>query len=296
MNDRSWRIVAVILAVILAVLGGATIAFVLAPGPGATPSPGGSFALGSPSSPTGASPSSSASISATPSAPTTSASPSPSVSPAPSPAPIAQFTITELKLDPKVPPSAGLPLFVTFISDGPGTFTAQLKAISPQGTTHMCLRAGSKDVKCADAASGTMTANTTSSHVTWRVSLEGTGTFTPTVELTVTFAAAKPSVKITHAHFDGTGSPDTNGIQVLFTPRAAGKARVVADWGHSYKYEIDAINQASGTGGTTLANQGPATKTDKSVPVTAGETWKILLENTSNHTGTVDMIVTISWP
>jgi hypothetical protein len=211
--------------------------------------------------------------------------------------PIAQVTITELKLDPRVPASAGDPRFITFVSDGPGTITAQLKAISPQGTTHMCLRAGSKDIKCGDAANATIKATTTSAHVTWRVSLQGNGMFTPTVELTLTFPAAAPSIKITHARFDGTGFPDTNGVQAIFVPRADGSARIVASWGgHPFTYEIDATNQSSGTGNATLANQGPGVNTNKSIPVTAGETWKIVLKNADAGFGTTDMTYSLSWP
>ena len=297
MTDRSWRLVAATLAVILAVLAGATIAFVIAPGSGSSPTPPASFAVGSPSG--GGSPAGSASLAPTssgsPSAvvPVTSASPSASASAVQ----IAQVTITALKLDPRVPASAGVPRFITFTSDGPGDVTAQLKAISPQGTTHMCLRAGSKDIKCGDAANATIKASTISSHVTWRVSLEGTGMFTPTVELTLTFPAAAPSVKITHARFDGPGSPDTNGIQMIFVPRAAGNARIFATWGPAtFKYEIDATNQSSGAGNRTL-KLAAADHTDRSIAVTAGETWKLALTNTVN-TGTpkIDMTATLSWP
>jgi hypothetical protein len=212
--------------------------------------------------------------------------------------PIAQLTITQLKLDPRVPSNAGVARFITFTSEGPGTITAQLKAISPMGTTHMCLRAGSKDIKCGDEANMTIKATTTSARVVWRVSLEGTGMFTPTVELTLTFPAVTPSVKITHARFDGTGAPDTNGIQAIFVPRAAGNARVVATWGPAaFKYSLKATNQSSGTGNVSLTNQGPATNTDKSFAVTAGETWKVVLQN-SQDTGTpvIDMTYTLSWP
>jgi hypothetical protein len=294
MTTQSWRIVAAALAVILAVLGGATIAFVIAPGPGATASPVlPSFPAGSPSGSdiAGASASAQASASATASA-SASASPTPS----PTPVPIAQVTITQLKLDPRTPANAGVPRFFTFTSDGPGTITAQLKAISPMGTTHMCLRAGSKDIKCGDAANSTIKATTTSARVVWRVSLEGTGMFTPTVELTLTFPAAAPSVKITHARFDGTGSPDTNGIQAVFVPRAAGNAKIVASWGTAFQYTIKATNQSSGAGNKTLANQGPATNTNKSIAVTAGETWKIVLENADSSPSAVDMTATLSWP
>ena len=295
MTSQTWRIVAAILAVILAVLGGATIAFVIAPGPGATPTPAGSFAAGSPSDSgiAGASASLPVVPSAASSAPATPASPTPS----PTPVPTAQLTITQLKLDPRVPANAGVARFITFTSDGPGTVTAQLKAITPMGTTHMCLRAGSKDIKCGDAANATIKATTTSAHVVWRVSLEGNDMFTPTVELTVTFPAVAPSVKVTHARFDGTAAPDTNGIQAIFVPRANGNARIVASWGgHPFRYDIDATNQSTGTGGTTLDNQGPNVKTDKSFPVTANETWKVVLKNADAGFGTTDMTVTLSWP
>ena len=50
MTNQTWRVVAGALAVILAVLAGATIAFVIAPGPGASASPVlPSFPSGSPS-------------------------------------------------------------------------------------------------------------------------------------------------------------------------------------------------------------------------------------------------------
>lgn len=296
MTDRDWRGVAAILAVILAVLAGATIAFVVFPGSRATPSPPSSFAVGSGGSESpSASASAAGSASASPSTPAQSASPTP----APTPVPLAKLTITQLKLDPSVPANPGLPRFILFTSDGPGTITAQLKAISQIGTTHMCLRAGSKDIKCLDAASMTIQATTTSAHVAWRVSLEGTGMFTPIVELTVSFPAAAPSVKIFHVRFDGTGSPDTNGLQAIFVPHAAGNVRIVADWGPgSFKYEIDLTNQSNGAGSKTLANQGPSTGTDKSFPVTASETWKLDLKNSTNVgvPTTIGMTATISWP
>jgi hypothetical protein len=297
MTNQTWRVVAAALAVILAVLGGATIAFVIAPGPGASPSPVlPSFPAGSPSGSDIAGASASLPASPPPSeslAPSASAAPTPS----PTPVPIAQLTITELKLDPRSPTNAGKPRFILFTSDGPGTITAQLKAISPQGTTHMCLRAGSTDIKCGDAANATIKATTTSAHVNWRVSLQGNGISTPTVEITLTFPAAAPSVKIVHARFDGTAYPDTNGVQAIFVPRANGNAKIVASWGgHPFTYEIDAINQSSGTGNKTLTNQGPSTTTNKSIAVTAGETWKVLLDNADAGFGITDMTYALSWP
>ena len=135
----------------------------------------------------------------------------------------------------------------------------------------MCLRAGSKDIKCGDAANATIKATTTSAHVDWRVSLEGTGMFTPTVELTVTFPAVKPSVKITHARFDGTGHPDTNGVQVIFVPARRGQRTGRRELGHAPATPTRSTRPTSraGTDATTLDDQGPATNLDKTFPVTA---------------------------
>jgi hypothetical protein len=297
MTDRSLRVAASVFAVILALLAGASIAFVVFPGPLGTPSPAASLAVGSPTA--GGSPSASASPSRTATASArasaTPTRPTPTPSPTPKPAPIAQLTVTQLKLDPLVPAGAGVPRLISFRSDGPGTITAHLKAISPQGTTHMCLRADSKLIKCVDAASGTITAHTTLTHVNWQVRLQGTDMFTPTVALTVTFPAFAPSVTITHARFDGTAYPDTNGIQVLLIPRIAGLARMVATWGgHPFMYEIDATNLSSGIGNKTL--QGSSTNADASMQVTAGETWKLVLKNTESGFGPTDMTEKISWP
>jgi hypothetical protein len=92
-------------------------------------------------------------------------------------------------------------------------------------------------------------------------------------------------------------SPETNGLQALFVPRKGGLVRIVADWGgHPFMYEIDVTNQSSGTGNTTFANQGPSTNADASVHVTAGETWKLVLQNTESGFGPTDMTARISWP
>jgi hypothetical protein len=170
------------------------------------------------------------------------------------------------------------------------------EAIGPQELTHMCLRRqqghqvrrlGERDDQ----------GDTTSAHVNWRVSLQGNGMFTPTVEITLTFPAAAPSIKITHARFDGTSFPDTNGVTAIFVPRAIGNAKIVASWGgHPFTYEIDATNQSSGTGNQTLTNQGPGVSTNKSIPVTAGETWKVVLQNSDTGFGITDMTYQLSWP
>ena len=227
--------------------------------------------------------------------PTAVASASAGASSSPLPAPLATLTFLGLKLD-ATADAAGKPRTITFRSDGPGTITAKLASTTPQGTTHMCLLVGTKQLGCKDWASGTFTGKTTQAHANWTVTLRGSAIETPTVNLTVTFQAVAPSVKIQHARFDGTAFPDTNGIQARFTARAAGNARLVADWGgHPFPYEIDLFDETSGTGDATFANQGPSTNVDKTVPVTAGD-WRLVLQNIEAGFGTTDLTATLSWP
>ena len=98
----------------------------------------------------------------------------------------------------------------------PATIKAALA--TPTGDkipTHMCLRAGTRDLGCG-LERGTFTGRTTQAHTNWRVTLIGTNTVeSPVVDLTVTFQAVAPKVRIVHARFDGTeGEPALNGIQV----------------------------------------------------------------------------------
>ncbi|MEO8570617.1 MAG: hypothetical protein ABI553_02865 [Chloroflexota bacterium] len=205
------------------------------------------------------------------------------------------MTFVGLKLDATTDPAAQQRV-VTFASDGPGTITAKLASKTPQGTTHMCLLLGSKQIGCKDWASGTFTGKTSQAHATWQVTLVGNAIETPTVDLTLTFQSLAPAVKIEHARFDGTAFPDTNGIQARFTAAASGNARLVANWGgHPFAYEIDLFDETAGTGDATLANQGPSTNVDQALPVAPG-TWRMVLQNIEDGFGVTDMTATISWP
>ena len=136
---------------------------------------------------------------------------------------------------------------MTFRSDGAGTVTAKLATTSPQGTTHMCFLVGTKEIGCQDWRSGTFTGKTSQAHANWTVTLRGSAADAPKVDLTVTFQALAPSVKIEHARFDGTAAQETNGINARFDARAAGEVRLVADWGgHPLLYQIDLFDESGG--------------------------------------------------
>jgi hypothetical protein len=301
MTDRTLRNVVAGLTGLLVLVIAVTLLIVVGRSGTATASPSAPpIAIGSPSDDAGSSPTTSAppSLSATPEpSATASSEPSPSAAPSGSPGvtPIATLTYVGLRLDATADPG-GEARIITFRSDGAGSVTAKLASKSPQGTTHMCLLIGTKQVGCKDWSSGTFTGKTSQAHANWTVTLKGTAAEAPTVDLTVSFQAVAPSVKIQHARFDGTASPDTNGIQARFSARAPGDARIVADWGgHPFLYEVDLFDESGGSGGVTMSNQGPSTNVDEAFPVIAGN-WRLVLQNIEAGFGTTDLTATISWP
>jgi len=227
---------------------------------------------------------------------TSSSSPSPIASASAIPLPAAMLTFVGLKLDAEDDPG-GADRVITFTSDGAGKMSVKLVSQTPQGTTHMCFRAGTKELGCKDWAKGTFNGTTTQAHTNWRVTVRGSGIATPVVDVTLTYQAVAPKVKIENARFNGTAEPELNGIQFRFVPRAAGDAHLVATWGgHPFTYEIDTFNETTGEGGPSYPNQGPSTNVDLTTPVTATDTWRLILRNADAGFGTTDLTATISWP
>lgn len=302
MTDRTLRTVVAALTGLLVLVVAVTLLIVVARNPTTGSPTAPPIAIGSPSDAATLTPTESAapSPSAPPepseaSTPETSAGASPSGSPGATS--LATLTLLKLKLDPTAD-AGGEARIVTFRSDGAGTVTAKLASTSPQGKTHMCFLVGTKEIGCKDWTSGTFSGKTSQAHANWTVTLRGAAAVAPTVDLTVTFQAAAPSVKIEHARFDGTAAPETNGINAQFSARAAGEVRLVAEWGgHPFLYEIDLFDESGGQGSTTFGSQAlePSTNADGAMPVTAGD-WRLLFKNSEAGFGTTDLTATISWP
>lgn len=305
MTGRQWLVVVV---VVLAVVGGGIVAF-SALGGGGSPQPSSAAtASATPSASGAAATSTTAPATPTPAgtptaAPTAAPAPSlapsaaPSATPTPTnaPGPEATITLTQLTLDAKDDPE-GQDRVVTFESGGTGTITVALRTLSSQGSALMCLSADGKALGCRTTTDGKLTADTTKKAASFELTLRGDGNATPMVEVEVTFPASKPSVTIANARFDGTMYPETNGIQAIVQPRADGSVHLTADWGgHPFLYEVD-LQEQGGSGSQTLANQGPATRTDEKLPVTAPNPWKVVLRNSETGFGTTPMTVTIAWP
>ncbi len=287
----------VVAVLVVSVIGGGIVAMAVLGG-GGSPEP--SSAAGTPTA--------IASAGATPEAPTASPTesptavptptaeptPTPSPTPTPPPGPPATIVLTQLKLDAKDDPT-GRDRLVTFTTGGTGTVTVTLRTIAPMGSTVMCLSADGTAVGCQTTADGTLTTTTGKAAASFELSLRGSGIEAPIIEVEITFPAATPAVTLANARFDGTMFFETNGIQAIVTPRGDGNVRLTADWGgHPFLYEVDLFEQG-GSGSQTLANQGPATRMDQQFLITAGNPWKVVLQNTELGFGPTPMTVTIAW-
>ncbi|MHB8892342.1 MAG: hypothetical protein ACYC65_09905 [Candidatus Limnocylindrales bacterium] len=295
-NQQRILVVAVF---VVAVLGGGLLAVNLLGG-GGSPGPSSIASASATPSAAAATPASPATPTLTPTEaptpePTPTTAPSATAKPTTAPGPAATIVFTQLKLDAGDDPD-GRDRLVTFTARGTGTVTVTLSTLSPMGSTHMCLTADGKSLGCRTTADGTLTATNIKAASAFELTLRGNGIETPVVEVGVTFPAATPSVTLANARFDGTGYPEWNGIQAIVQARSDGDVRVTAEWGgHPFLYELDLFEQG-GSGSETLANQGPATRMDEALPVTAANPWKVLLQNIEIGFGITPMTVTITWP
>jgi hypothetical protein len=305
-TDQTLRRVVGVMGALLVVVLGATALLMVSRGgsggagsgaasatPSGLPSGSGSAVASATASPADGPPidaSQSPGPSIAPSAASASAVPSASVAPVPA----ATLTFVGLKLDAEADPG-GEDRVITFTSDGKGKVSVKLVSQTPQGTTHMCFRAGTKELGCEDWSKGTFNGTTTQAHTNWRVTVRGSGVATPVVDVTVTYQVVKPTVKIANARFNGTAEPELNGIQVRFVPRLAGDA--------SWRHGADTRSPTSGTfnetadaGGPSYPNQGPSVSVEQATPVTPTDTWRLILQNVDTGFGTTDLTATISWP
>lgn len=301
-NQQRVLVVAVL---VVAVVGGGWLAISVLGGGGssdAAASPSAAAVVspdpGSPSAePSESAPPTESPPSETPTGPPATASAEPTATPEPPnpPGPPATIVLTQLKLDAKDDPD-GKNRRIEFESQGSGDITVDLAVLSPQGNATMCLRADDKQLGCKTTAAGRLTANTTTKHADFVLTLRGEGIQTPIVDVTVTFPATTPTVTIANARFDGMDYPETNGIQAMVTPRADGDVTLDADWGgHPFIYEIDLLEQG-GPGTHVLADQGPATRVSESLPVTAPNPWKLVLQNIQGGFGVTELDAIIAWP
>ncbi|MEO5965799.1 MAG: hypothetical protein ABIR11_10070 [Candidatus Limnocylindrales bacterium] len=290
MSNRS-RLPVLVLVGIVAILGGFGLGAILSRTPdrgSASPSPQ-STATGT-----------AASEAPTPGETVASLEPSAAASPsaAPSatpPPPSATVTFRNLFLDASANPDGADRVF-TWQSVGPGTITAKLSSVTPQGAMVMCLKTPTKTLGCRTAGSGTLTAKTTKPKESFILTLRGSDIAQPIVNVTLKFPAKDPSVTFENARFDGTDYPDTNGIDATVTPVNEGKLGIKANWGgHPFTYRIN-LSEVGQPGTDTYEPDTGDVGTDQAFDVRPPGPWHIVLTNTEGGFGVTTMTVTLTWP
>lgn len=281
-----------LLALIFAVLLGILLANSLFGGSGgsstSTLPPSASLAASTPPSTAPSSAPSSVTPSAS-AAPSASASPSPTLKPGPA----ATIQFVQLALDASTD-NGGTTRTIAFTGQT-GPVTVNLKTESG-GNTVACLLSGGKQLACQTAVSGTLTGSTSDATANYQVTLRGSGSATPVVDVTLTFPATRPKVTITNARFDGTANAAYNGLQVITTPRAKGYYHVTANWGgHPFTFEVDLIEQG-GPGLKTIAPQSGSTNVSQGFAVAPPNPWMIVLRNTETGFGITGLTAAYTWP
>ena len=292
MNDR-WRSIAIVLAVILALLGGLSAAIVLTGGPAPT-------VLPSPTTAAGASASPSAGDSGLPSgAPPTPSGSAPPVSPTPSPSPTPQANLTtivftSMKLNAQKGTNIGLGRNFAFTTEGPGTVVASMKSTIPSGRTILCLKPIGGTAVCRTSTAATLTGTTGQAKKNWVVTAIGSGADAPTLDISLTFGSSHPSVTLTNGRFDGAAYP-YDGATFRLTARAAGSIVVKANWGgHPFDYAL--LVEPASTPAHGLAPSGNSTNATATFPAVAATAYNGYLANQDDGFGTTGLTLTVSWP
>jgi hypothetical protein len=299
MNEAGWRNLSIGLAVVLVVLlsaGGGLLVFGGRGGSGASPTlTATASATGSASaSPTGtASESATTSPTATPK-PTASPTKAPTPSPTQAISPTTSIAFDNLKLDARADP-AGVQRSIAFTSNGPSDIVATIKVVASLLKATACLKPGSGSAFCQ---TGTGTINfkgkATGATGSWTLTLIGSTTDTPVVDLTLTWRTKAPKVTLTNFRFDGTGHSDYNGFTATVKARGGGNLTFAFSWGTSYPWDLLVQDQ---TGGTNTEPTGTGTSLSHSVAATKDHQYRSTLQNTAAGSGSaVRLNGSLAWP
>jgi len=290
-NDR-WRTITIVLAVVLALLGGITAAVVIGGGPGPTVLPSPTTAAGGSSAPSA---SASGLPSVAPSATASAPAASPTATPSPTPqANLTTITFTAMKLDAQKGLLAGLSRTFSFATEGPGTVVAVVKPTISSGRTIACLKPAGGSAICHTGPSATLTGTTVRAKTTWTLTAIGSGVDAPTLDIGLTFGSLHPTVTLTNGRFDGKAYPYDGATFKLTTPRS-GSLVLSGDWGgHAFDYSL--LVEPSATASHAPTSSGNAPHASGTFAVVAGTTYSGTLANLDDGFGTTGLTLTVSWP
>jgi hypothetical protein len=240
------------------------------------PSPSGSGALASPSGPAG--------------------SPGSSLQTWPT----ASITFSNLMLDADSDSSHTLRTF-TFTSDGPGPVVIRVRK-SEGGELESCLSVDGSTPACKTGTKPNwLSAKATTEHSTWVLTLLGTGSSTPTVEIEFSWPSAGPSMTLTHGRFQGSPAvPALRGFTAAFKPRAGGQLTVDASWTEANTGAQLTLADVTGTTPAIIETKDYTAATAIS-PTYSHEAvtsvkYQVLFLNTGPDAARPDLTATITFP
>ena len=225
----------------------------------------------------------------------------PSEEPIPSStSPEATITFRQLLLDGSTDP-AGAERSFSFVSDGPGTVSAEIDQSSPLDSTTLCVAVDSAGPRCATGATPGVTVGVATAHSRWTVTLASAYESSPTVDVTLSWRTDHPSMALSNCLFQGYPNPDSvRTLMADFTTRGAGNLSVDAAWSRTSVAATLTLADLSGANPVTLGTAAYTGKTSISPaythPVVGGRTYEVTLYNNGSDTGRTVLTATVAFP
>ena len=214
--------------------------------------------------------------------------------------PTATITFRQIVLDGSTD-VAGSARSFSFVSDGPGTVSAEIVETSPLDSTTLCVAVNETLPVCATGATPSFTSHGTTAHSQWTVTLASPNKSSPTVDVAFRWPTDHPSITLSGARFQGSPNPDSmRTLTADFTTRLSGSLRVDAAWS---RIAVDATLSLADLSGVKPVTLGTAAYTGEvSISpsythlLTGGRTYEVKLYNNGRDAGRTLLTATIAFP
>lgn len=212
----------------------------------------------------------------------------------------ATITFNGLMLDPAIDPAAATRTF-TFVSDGPGTVSAEVVSTSLADTSELCMAEEASPGHCASGATPDVVGFAPAGQTRWTVTIRSVNEASPTVDLAISWPAKAPAITAANCRFQGSPNPDTlRSLAATFKARTTGSVTVDAAWPPAIVDASVTLTDAGGPNPTQVDSQVyPAAGSISpaySHAVVAGRTYRLTIFNESPDTGRTVLTATIAFP
>lgn len=217
-----------------------------------------------------------------------------------------RITLPGLGLDAQDVPEGAVERLLTFQVDGPAQIVVRVSDVTA-GRARTCLWLGDVlnrvDEECQNLRNGRLERTITEpGRTTWTVSLIGRGEqVSPSATVALRFHAQAAAITFDGFRFQGTASPEYNGIAAQFLVEAPGEMRLFADIddGLGGEYPYSAVVTRLGPDGGVVHQSGglPVDTIDIAQSVSAGREYLLVVTNEEEAPEEqVFLRGTLSWP